>query len=45
MCEQHQQQQKKEYKGFFNNYDSIFVLFGEMEELQNIQKFNKQINC
>ena len=32
---------KKEYKGFFNNYDSIFVLLEEMEALENFQNFNK----
>ena len=42
MCEQLQQQQKKEYKGFFNNYDSIFVLLGVREELENNLNFNKQ---
>ena len=29
-------------KGFFNNYDSIFVLLGEMEELENFGNFNKR---
>ena len=28
-------------KGFFNNYDSIFVLLGETEELENFRDFNK----
>ena len=35
MCQQLKQQQKKKYKGFFNNSDSIFVLLGEVEELEN----------
>ena len=43
MCEQlQQQQQKRNIKGFFNNYDSIFVLLGEMEELENFRNFNKR---
>ena len=42
MCEQLQQQQKKEYKGFFNNYDPIFVLLGLREQLENFLNFNEQ---
>ena len=42
MCEQLQQQQKKEYKGFFNNYDPIFVLLGLREQLENFPNFNEQ---
>ena len=29
-------------KGFFNNYDSIVALLGEMEELENFRNFNKR---
>ena len=42
MCEQVQQQQKKEYKGFFNNYDPIFVLLGLTEQLENFPNLNEQ---
>ena len=41
MCEQLQQQQKKNIKGFFNNHDSIFVILSEMEELKNFRNSNK----
>ena len=33
---------KKEYKGFFNNYDPIFVLLGLREWLENFLIFNEQ---
>ena len=33
---------KKEYKRFFNNRDSIFVLLGVREELENFLNFNKR---
>ena len=42
MCEQLPQQQKKEYKGFFNNHDSIFVLLGVRKQLENFLNFNKR---
>ena len=33
---------KKDYKRFFSNYDSTFVLLGEREELENFLNFNKR---
>ena len=33
---------KKEYKGCFRNYGSIFILLGEREKLENFPDFNKE---
>ena len=37
-----QQQQKKEYKGFSNNSDYIFVLLGLKDQLENFVNFSKR---